>query len=177
MILTLETERLLFRQCHTDDIDDFHQLMHNPACIMGGWKPSSNKQESLEILKSYIEAGDRIAIILKDNNKVIGLIRVYPDNNRGKYKAKMINYLLNSNCWSNGYITEAVKYIVQYTFNEFNIDLLTAFTTPQNIGSIRVLEKSGFEYEGTIENGFKRYDGAEFDSVIYSIFKSDYNAK
>ncbi len=89
----------------------------------------------------------------------------------------MINYLLNENYWNNGYMTEAVKCVVSYAFEELNVDLLSAFTTPQNIGSKLVLEKSGFTYEGTIENGYKRYDDETFDSVIYSISKSDYYKK
>ena len=89
----------------------------------------------------------------------------------------MINYLLNENYWNNGYMTEAVKCIVRYAFKDLNVDLLSAFTTPPNIGSKLVLEKSGFVYEGTIKSGYKRYDGEIFDSIIYSISKSDYYKK
>lgn len=71
-------------------------------------------------------------------------------------------------------MTEAVKCIVRYAFEDLSVDLLSAFTTPQNIGSKLVLEKSGFTYEGTIKNGYKRYDDEIFDSVIYSISKADY---
>ena len=89
----------------------------------------------------------------------------------------MINYLLNENYWNNGYMTEAVKCMVSYAFEELNVDLLSAFTTPQNARSKSVLEKSGFIYELTINNGYKRYDNEIFDSVIYSIFKEDYCKK
>lgn len=114
---------------------------------------------------------------MKGSGKAIGFIKIYPDNNRGKYYAKMINYLMNENYWNNGYMTEAVQCIVRYAFQELNVDLLSAFTTPQNIGSKSVLEKSGFIYERTIKNGYKRCDGKIYDSVIYSISKSDYYKK
>ena len=78
-----------------ENIDDFHELLQNPVCIIGGWKPSLDKQESLHTLKSYIEDDDRWAIVLKEHKKAIGFIRLFPDNNRGQYDAKMINYLLN----------------------------------------------------------------------------------
>ena len=74
----------------------------------------------------------------------------------------------------NGYITEAIKRVIQYLFEELNIDLLSAFHIPDNIKSKRVLERCGFEYEITIKQGYKRYDGQIFDSVCYSILKSDY---
>ena len=101
-----------------ENIDDFHELLQNPVCIIGGWKPSLDKQESLHTLKSYIEDDDRWAIVLKEHKKAIGFIRLFPDNNRGQYDAKMINYLLNENYWNNGYMTEAVKCVVKYAVEE-----------------------------------------------------------
>ena len=168
---------MILRQWSIEDIDDFHELMSNPFCIAGGWKPSVCREDSLNILKSYIETDGIFAVVLKENKKAVGFIKIYQDNNRGKYYAKTINYLLNESCSNNGYMTEAVRCIVSYAFDDLGIDLLSAFTAPQNIGSKRVLEKSGFTYEGTITNGYKRYDGEIFDSVIYSITKSDYCQK
>ncbi len=157
-----------------EDIDDFHELIQNPSCIAGGWKPSTCRDDSFDLLKSYIEADGIFAVLLKESGKAIGFIKIYPDHNRGKYYAKMINYLLNESYRNNGYMTEAVKCIVRYAFEDLNVDLLSAFTTPQNAASKSVLEKSGFLYEGTIKGGYQRYDGEIFDSVIYTISKSEY---
>ena len=55
---------------------------------------------------------------MKDAGKVIGSIRVYPDNNRGKIFAKTINYVLSEDYWGNGYMTESVKRIIEYLFEE-----------------------------------------------------------
>ena len=137
---TLDTKRLLLRQWSIENIDDFHGLMRNPSCIVGGWKPLSCRKDSLDILKSYIKTDGIFAIALKESRKAIGFIKIYPDNNRGKYYAKMINYLLNENYLNNGYMTEAVTCIVSYVFEDLNVDLLSVFTTPQNIGSKLVLE-------------------------------------
>jgi predicted acetyltransferase len=70
-------------------------------------------------------------------------------------------------------MTEAVKRAVQYAFDEMEVELLTVFHVPHNVRSKRVIEKCGFSYEATIEQGLKNYDGRLFDSVIYSIIKSD----
>ena len=67
-----------------------------------------------------------------------------------------------------------VKRIIEYLFEELNIDLLSAFHYPNNDQSKKVLEKCGFEYEITIEQGSTRYDGQVFDAVCYSILNSDY---
>ena len=123
----IETERLFLRKWQKSDVVDLFNIMKNPSVIMGGWKPHSNINASIEILNEYIESNERWAIELKNTGKVIGSIRVYPDNNRGKFFAKTINYVLSEDYCGNGYMTEAVKRIIEYLFEELNIDLLSAF--------------------------------------------------
>lgn len=167
----LETPRLILRDWRKNDVDDLFDIMKNSAVLMGGWKPHANINITTEVLKEYIESGDRWAIELKDNKKVIGCVRVLSDNNRGKYYAKLINYVLAEDYWGNGYMAEAIKRVSKYLFEDLNIDILTAFCYPDNIKSKNILEKCGFEYEGTIVQGCKRFDGQVFDAVIYSIIK------
>ena len=166
---TLETHRLILREWRKNDVDDLFDIMKNSSVIMGGWEPHSSINITIDILNEYIECDDRWAVELKDNKKVIGCVRVLPDNNRGKYYAKLINYVLAEDYWGNGYMSEAIKRVSKYLFEDLNIDILTAFCYPDNIKSKKVLEKCGFEYEGTIEQGCKRFDGQVFDAVIYSI--------
>ena len=172
---TLETERLILRSWLLEDLDDLYEYAKNPNVgSMQGWKPHLSKDESLITLKSFIEDDDRWAIVLKENNKVIGSVRLCPDENRGKYFAKYIHYVLSSDYWGNGYMTEAVKRVIKYAFEEVNVDLLSVFHYPHNIRSKRVIEKCGFQYETTIKQGHKIYDGQVFDTVCYSMLKSDY---
>ncbi len=174
---TLETERLILRKWQKNDASDLFDIMKNSSVIMGGWKPHSDINMSVEALEEYIESDERWAVTLKDSGKVIGSIRVYPDNNRGNFNAKSINYVLSDKYWGNGYMTEAIKQIIRFLFEEMNIDLLSAFHYSDNVKSQKVLENCGFEYEITIEQGCKRYDGQVFDAICYSILKSDYCAE
>ncbi len=172
---TLETERLILRKWQLEDLDGLYEFAKKP-CVgpMAGWKPHESKEESLGVLKYYIDNDDRWAIVIKESSKVIGMVNIKPDNNRGKYYAKLLSFALSPDYWGNGYMTEAVKRVVKYVFEEMNIDILTAFHYPLNIRSKRVIEKCGFKYEGTIEQGSKIYDGQVFDSVCHSIMKPDY---
>ena len=109
---------------------------------------------------------------------MIGQVKVYPDENRGQYSArnsaKLINYALSEAYWGKGYMTEAVRRVVKYAFEEMGTEVLTAFHFPDNMRSKRVLEKCGFQYEGTLEPGIKNYDGELYPGVCRSIWKSDY---
>ena len=183
MCQILKTERLILRDLRIDDIDDFFEYAKNPNVNseLSGWEPHfTNKEKAAAFLKSYAESNDTWAIVLRDSGKVIGHLKIYPDENRGQFSernsAKLITYALSEDYWNKGYMTEAVKRVVKYVFNETGIELLTAFHVPHNIRSKRVIEKCGFQYETTIEQGFKSYNGQVYDSVIHSIMKSDYYA-
>ncbi len=171
---TLETPRLILRKWRITDAEDLFGIMKSHSVLIGGWKPHSDINVSIGVLNEYVESDERWAVELKNNGKVIGSIGVCTDTNRGKFYAKSINYVLSEDYRGNGYMTEAVKRIIKYLFEEMNVDLISAFHYPDNIKSRKVLENCGFEYEITIENGSKRYDGQVFDAVCYSILKSDY---
>ena len=178
---TIETQRLILRGWRPADLDDLYEYAKNPSMAMGGWKPLENIRQARRTLKSYIKEDDRWAVVLKESGKVIGQLRLYPDENRGQYSARnsarLVNYALSEDYWGKGYMTEAVKRVVKYAFEEMNTELLGAFTTPDNIRSKRVIEKCGFQYEWTIAQGNKRYDGQVFDAVCYHILKSEYRGE
>ena len=176
---TIETERLILRGWRLEDLDDLYAYAKNPNVgPMAGWEAHSSREASLNALKAFIKDDDRWAIVLKETGRVIGALRLYPDENRGKYSAdnsaKYINYVLSPDYWGKGYMTEAVKRVITYAFEELNVELLSVFHTPHNTRSKRVIEKCGFNYEITIEQGYKNYDGQTFDSVCYYLLKSEY---
>ena len=67
---------------------------------------------------------------------------------------------------------EAVKQICDYIFS--NSDILRIYAEPfaYNTASCRVLEKAGFQYEGTLRNNAIK-NGKILDTKMYSRLKSD----
>ena len=68
-----------------------------------------------------------------------------------------VGYWLGKKYWGNGFATEALKSILDFGFHQLNLDKIYAAYKIGNEGSIRVLNKSGFEYSR------KKY---EYDSVL-----------
>lgn len=171
----LETERLILRPWLITDLDDLYEYSKDEQVgSMAGWKPHTSKEDALKALEKYITQEYHWAIVLKADNKVVGAIKLNPDNNRGKYYAKAISFVLSPIYWGQGIMTEGVKRIIQYAFDEVKIDLLSAFHYSENKKSKRVIEKCGFEYETTLLKSVKRYDGKLMDMVCYCILKKDY---
>jgi len=172
---TLETERLILRRFRETDLDDFNEYAKNPNVgPNAGWKPHESKEESMEILKQFIDSKEVWAIVEKSSNKVIGSIGLHKDKRRDNDRAKMLGYVLAESYWGKGYTTEAAKRLIQYAFEELNIDLLSVYHYPHNIRSKRVIEKCGFHYEGTLRLASTIYNGNVYDSVCYSLTKEEY---
>ena len=53
-------------------------------------------------------------------------------------------------------MTEALKSVSQYAFSEFGLIRITAFVLESNMASAKVLEKSGFNFEGTLRKYYRK---------------------
>lgn len=67
---------------------------------------------------------------------------------RGPLQSAWLGYNLDKSENGKGYMTEAVRLIVNYAFNDLKLHRIEAGVMPRNLGSIKVLEKAGFEKEG-----------------------------
>lgn len=54
----------------------------------------------------------------------------------------MLGYVLAEPYWGRGLMTEAVKRMIKYAFEELNIDLLSVYHYPHNERSKRVIENA-----------------------------------
>ncbi|WLD94550.1 GNAT family N-acetyltransferase [Alkalihalobacillus sp. AL-G] len=89
-----------------------------------------------------------------ETNKLIGLIHL-SGVVRGPLQSAWLGYYLDKNHNGKGYMTEAVKLIVSYAFEQLNLHRIEAGVMPHNVGSIKVLEKAGFLKEGIARKNVK----------------------
>lgn len=85
-----------------------------------------------------------------------------------------IGYRLNNRFWGQGIATKTVSIMVDYLFNEIGINRIQAFVMPENIKSLRVLERNKFIKEGLIRQGNIWKGLGVIDLILYSMIKSDY---
>jgi len=88
---------------------------------------------------------------LKDTDEKIGIItfikRDYLDHND-------IGFAFLPNYFGQGYAFEATKEVLKFVKKNHNLSQILATTIPENINSVTLLKKLGFEYEKsiTVEN-------------------------
>ncbi len=173
----LETDRLLLRQITADDVGEVFALRSNPETMRYIPRPLAVTMEDasahIQKINDAITTNEGInwAVTLKGDTKLIGIVghyRIQWHNFRSE-----IGYMLLPEYHGRGIITEVVKLLADYGFNQMNMHSLEAVIDPQNIASAKVLEKNGFVKEAHfLENEF--YEGKFLDTVVYSLLKRNY---
>jgi RimJ/RimL family protein N-acetyltransferase len=83
-----------------------------------------------------------------------------------------IGYWLGEKYWNRGIATKALKAMLYYTFENFNIHRIYAHVFETNIASKAVLKKCGFKLEACLKKSVIKNNEVQ-DCYIYSILKSD----
>ena len=111
------------------------------------------------------------AFAITVDDKAVGSIGVFRKDNIHAHTGEM-GYYLAEELWGKGVGTNAVKMVCDYIFQ--NTDIIRIFAEPfaHNIASCRILEKSGFLYEGTLRSNAVK-NGQILDMKIYARIKSD----
>lgn len=78
-----------------------------------------------------------------------------------------IGYWLGEAFWGRGIATEALSLVTDYAFRRMNLLRLFALPFADNPGSIRVLEKAGYEREGLLRQSSVKF-GRPRDQLIYA---------
>lgn len=174
----IETKRLIIRPWKISDYKDLYEYAKSD--LVGpnaGWKPHTSEDESKEIIYKFIENNDSYAIVLKEENKVIGSCGLHdrkPDEKLKELKQKEIGYVLNPKYWGNEYMPEAVCGLLDYGFNKLKLDLIWCGHFDFNNNSKRVIEKCGFNHRFTCKRVLEQLDNKEVNELYYNIFRSEY---
>lgn len=70
-------------------------------------------------------------------------------------------------------MTEAVKVVIDYFFNQVGFNRIYAYHANENPASGKVMKKCGMTYEGTLRQAGKCNYGL-IDMVCYSILSNEY---
>ena len=146
------SDRLVLRAFKESDLEDFYKYASvNGVGEMAGWKHHKNIQESAEILDRFINEDKTFAICLKENGKVIGSLGVEKYGLEDKltefdgYRGRELGFVLSKEHWGKGIMPEAVNAVIDYLFNECDLDFLLCGYYNFNSQSKKVQEKCGFK--------------------------------
>jgi RimJ/RimL family protein N-acetyltransferase len=144
----IETERLLLRTWRQEDADAYFKINQDPKVVefLPGPLTAEQTDDFISAMNNKFEkyGFTNWAAYLKDTGELIGFIGL----NYIKWKshctpAVEVSWRLGSQYWGKGYATEGAKAALDYGFNKCDLKEILSFTVPNNIRSIRVMEKIG----------------------------------
>lgn len=138
-----ETERLILRRYHKEDLADLHEYLSDSEVVKYEPYLAMSLDEVEENLKWRISTGEMIAVELKDSHKMIGNVYLGKRN----FESLEIGYVFNRNYWRKGYVKESCEKLLEMSFAD-GVHRVYAECDPQNISSWKLLESLGFEREG-----------------------------
>lgn len=167
----IETKRLLLRAWSSEDADDLFAYAKNPNVgPHGGWKPHESVEESKVIIRDlFLGKYSCWAIVERNSGKVIGSIGFEPDTKRNEPTCMELGYALAEEHWGKGYMTEAAEAAIRHGFSKMGLSMIAIYRDPRNQRSGRVIDKSGFTYEGTLRRAHTVYNGEVRDVACYSM--------
>ena len=131
------------------------------------------EQDGKEFISAMLSADENetFAFAITVDNMVIGSIGIFRQGNIHRQTAEL-GYYIAEEYWGKGIMTEAVKQICEYVFAKSDIIRIYAEPFANNIASCRVLEKVGFQYEGTLRSNAVK-NGRVIDMEMYSLLKAE----
>ena len=148
-VLMLESNRLYLRPWQMEDASILYEISKDeeigPRC---GWSPHTSIEHSCFILKNILMVEDTYAIVLKENNTVIGNIALMhsKDSNFARNENEgEVGFWLDKKHWNKGFTTEACKKLLEYLFSighkKIRIDAAV-----ENVASNKIIQKCGCHF-------------------------------
>ena len=180
--MKLTTSRLNIREVKESDLNDLFIDMNNikiSSCLLGVPHPFT-KKDAKEWIKHSIKTQKQnpreefvFAITLKGKNKMIGEV-IINETDLDQKKAELV-YWLSEPHWRNGYVTEALKVVIDFAFENLKLRRLELSAFAENSASNSLAKKAGFKYEGTRRQAcVPESTGKIHDDHIYSLLKHEW---
>ncbi|GAA4373796.1 GNAT family N-acetyltransferase [Nocardioides caricicola] len=174
---TLTTARLRLRPFEDADADGLWAL-HSDAHVLRYWDgpPWTDPARAATFLASCRQlaedgTGARLAVDRLADGAFLGwctLSRVNPG-----FRSAALGYCYLQTSWGRGYATEAARAVLQWAFDTLDLNRVQAETDTRNAASARVLEKLGFQREGTLRQDCI-VDGVVSDTWVFGLLRSDW---
>ena len=131
--------------------------------------PHPYRREDARAFLSVVSGADpptNFAIVMHDSGDACGGVGFVRGSDIERFSAE-VGYWLGQAWWGRGIATEALRIITDYAFER--LGLLRVFAVPfaDNLRSIRVLEKAGYQHEGILHASCVKY-GQPRDQAMYA---------
>lgn len=173
---TIQTQRLILRRATKADAPAmFRNWASDPEVTKFlTWPPHETVALTQKVLEGWEAEYTRPdyyhwMLVLKETGEPIGTLIA---TTVGRAQAAHIGYCIGSRWWHKGIMSEALKAVMDFLFDEVGYHRIEAMHDPNNPHSGGVMKKCGMRYEGTARAADRNNQGI-CDAAYYGILKED----
>ncbi len=146
-MVALETDRLIIRNFHPDDWQDFQEVIieYQASASAKYEDPWPTSAEDIRNITGWFAGGDDyLAVCLKPTGKIIGFVAI---NRRTEQAEGVYNlgYVFHPGYYGQGYATESCRAAMAYLFGPLAANGILTGTRPENEDSVRLLKRLGLK--------------------------------
>ena len=173
---TIETKRLILRKARLEDAKLMFQNWASDTEVTKflTWPAHSNLEITERVLVSWIESYLKDdyyqwMIVLKETGEPIGSIMA---STMGRAQSAHIGYCIGKAWWHQGIMSETLKAVMDFLFDEVGYHRIEAMHDPNNPHSGEVMKKCGMKYEGTLRQADRNNQGI-CDTCYYALLADE----
>ena len=167
----LITERLVLRPFTEDDAEDFALRRSDPeTAAYQAWRVPYSVEKAHELIREVTRKDGptpggwyQLDVERRADGRTVGDVAVYLHDHG---KTAEIGYTLHAWARRKGYATEAAAALIDHLVAVHGVHRIEASTHPENIRSIRVLERLGFQHEGVKREAYWVEDEVSDDAMF-----------
>lgn len=155
-----DSTRVYLRHVRESDRREFVELMCQSKNLHAPWiSPPTNSQGFSQYLARCASSDHEGFVLARySDDAIVGVINLNSIV-RGSFLNASLGYYVGAHFLGQGFMAEGLELLKQYAFNTMNLHRLEANIQPQNIRSVALVKRSGFQFEGVAPN-FLFIDGA-----------------
>lgn len=172
-LFTIDCGEILLREFRLEDVDSIYEVTSQPEVyeFLPEWR--STREQRLDWVtyyeipsnKEFLSAIPNISgqnylklgIVLKATGEFIGFCNTGIKEELNEPNRE-IAFAISKHFRNRGYTTKAVKGLVNYLFENTDVELLNTIVLPHNVTSKKVIQKCGFHFKGNVEIEDQHYD-------------------
>jgi [ribosomal protein S5]-alanine N-acetyltransferase len=130
------------------------------------------RNNARDFLKYAASLQDQSNLAIEVEGAAVGAIGYVAGQDVERFSAE-IGYWLGEAFWGRGIVTEALVLTTEHAFRNVNILRMFALPFAENAGSVRVLDKAGYIYEGRLRSSSVKF-GTPRDQLLYARVNPDW---
>ncbi len=176
-----KSERLVLRRWRDEDAQALYDAIIESREHIRPWMPWADTYQTVDDAVEFVRRQSGhwslhehvgTGIFVRESSVLLGSVGFHlRDLNIPFFE---IGYWLRQSAEGRGYMTEAVRTITRFLFDDMGAERVMIRCDARNVRSKAVAERLGFPFEGTMRHDTLDPTGTIRDSLVYAMIRDDY---